>query len=321
MDWTDKIRLKHLSFLLSLEETNNLSLTAKALNTTQPGVSKWLKDLESEMGVTLFERHSRGMLPTRHGEILIAHAKRIVSNLDRASKDMHALKEGAWAKVVIGTSGSAAASTLPRAVTLLMEEQPGLSIELFEDTLDRLLPRLVQGELDLLVARTWEGALDVDIATEGLFEEVLSVLARQDHPIFELNTIQWHDLLAYPWLLPPLDSTVRAAFERSLQLAGWPAPPHQIISNSVVSNLAIARNSLALFTLSQRSGRGLCDLSRLREVPIPLTHKEAITLYWRKSTIDSRSVELTKNALRRAAHAGLSASVPAESAQPASNLI
>ncbi|MCK9507724.1 MAG: LysR family transcriptional regulator [Pigmentiphaga sp.] len=310
MDWTEKIRLKHLSFLLSLQETNNLSLTAKALNTTQPGVSKWLKELESEMGVILFERHSRGMFPTRHGQVLIAHAKRIVSNLDRASKDMQALKEGAWAKVVIGTSGSAAASTLPHAVTLLMEEQADLNIELFEDTLDRLLPRLVQGELDLIVARTWEGALDVDVATEELFEEVLSVLARHDHPVFDLASIQWQDLLQYPWLLPTPDSTVRAAFDRSISLAGWAAPPHQIISNSVISNLAIARRSLALFTLSQRSGRSLFDLSRIREVPISLTHKEPITLYWRKNTIDSRSLALTKNALRRAAHLNQAALPP-----------
>src|SRR5690606_28560978 len=131
MDWTEKHRLKHLSFVLSLQETNNLSLTAKALNTTQPGVSKWLKELESEMGVILFERHSRGMFPTRHGQVLIAHAKRIVSNLDRASKDMQALKEGAWAKVVISMSCSAAASTLRHAVTLFMEQQAHMYIELF----------------------------------------------------------------------------------------------------------------------------------------------------------------------------------------------
>lgn len=46
MDWTRRLRLQHLQLLVSLMETGNLSGTARAAHTTQPGLSKWLKELE-----------------------------------------------------------------------------------------------------------------------------------------------------------------------------------------------------------------------------------------------------------------------------------
>jgi DNA-binding transcriptional LysR family regulator len=77
MDWTHRLRLRHLQVLSSLARTGNLSRSAAALNTTQPALSKWLKELEEDVGLPLFERHARGLRPTSYGEALIEHARRI----------------------------------------------------------------------------------------------------------------------------------------------------------------------------------------------------------------------------------------------------
>ena len=60
-DWTYRLRLRHLETLLHLAQTGNMSQTAEALNTTQPGLSKWLRELEEDIGMPLFERHARGL--------------------------------------------------------------------------------------------------------------------------------------------------------------------------------------------------------------------------------------------------------------------
>ena len=88
MDWTHRLRLRNLKMLLSLDQTRNISHSAAMLNTTQPGLSKWLKDLEDDIGLPLFERHARGLRPTPHGDVLIAHARRVEAQLDRAGEDM-----------------------------------------------------------------------------------------------------------------------------------------------------------------------------------------------------------------------------------------
>ena len=93
MDWTHRLRLRNVRMLLSLAQTRNISHSAAMLNTTQPGLSKWLKDLEQDIGLPLFERHARGLIPTQYGEVLIEHARRLDAQLDRASGDMAALRE------------------------------------------------------------------------------------------------------------------------------------------------------------------------------------------------------------------------------------
>ena len=116
MDWTHRLRLRHLQVLLSLASTGNLSQSAAALNTTQPALSKWLKELEEDLGLPLFERHARGLRATSYGEALIEHARRIEAHLDIARDDMQALRAGGSGLVSIGTSGVSAADTVPLAV-------------------------------------------------------------------------------------------------------------------------------------------------------------------------------------------------------------
>jgi DNA-binding transcriptional LysR family regulator len=61
--------------LLSLARSGNMSHSAGELHTTQPNISKWLKELEQDVGLPLFERRARGIRPTSYGEALIEHAR------------------------------------------------------------------------------------------------------------------------------------------------------------------------------------------------------------------------------------------------------
>ena len=63
-DWTQKLKLHHLQMLVALGEQGNLTQVAKMMNITQPALSKWLSQFEDEVGMVLFERHSKGLRPT-----------------------------------------------------------------------------------------------------------------------------------------------------------------------------------------------------------------------------------------------------------------
>lgn len=60
-DWTQKVKLHHLQMLVALGEQGNLTQVAKMMNITQPALSKWLSQFEDEVGMVLFERHSKGL--------------------------------------------------------------------------------------------------------------------------------------------------------------------------------------------------------------------------------------------------------------------
>src|SRR5271167_2333275 len=195
MDWTGRLRLRNLQMLLSLAQTQNISRSAAALNTTQPGLSKWLKELEADIGLPLFERHARGLRPTPYGEALIAHARRIDAHLDGAREDMAAMRSGGSGRVVIGASGASASDTVPLAVFKLTQRLPQASIKLFESTTDRLLGLLGDGDLDVIVGRASRNLPDPDIRSETLYLEPLHFVARPRHPLFSKSRIEWDDCL------------------------------------------------------------------------------------------------------------------------------
>ena len=64
MEWTQRLRMRQLYLLVALYETRNISHTAKQMGVTQPGLSKWLSELEEDLNVKLFKRNSRGLTPT-----------------------------------------------------------------------------------------------------------------------------------------------------------------------------------------------------------------------------------------------------------------
>ncbi|MBF3288492.1 LysR family transcriptional regulator, partial [Pseudomonas aeruginosa] len=110
MDWTRRLRLQHLQLLVSLMETGNLSGTARAAHTTQPGLSKWLKELEEDVGEPLFERHARGLRPTPYGMTLFNHAQRVLTEMERARQNLEAMRSGSGSRVLLGTSPASAPS-------------------------------------------------------------------------------------------------------------------------------------------------------------------------------------------------------------------
>lgn len=131
--------------LLSVSRTGNLTQSATALSTTQPALSKWLRELADRVGLSLFERHARGLRATAYGAALIEHARRIEGYQDTTRDDMQAVRDGGSGLVSVGTSGVAAADTVPLAVARLLEKMPRAHVRLIESTMDQLIPQLTRG--------------------------------------------------------------------------------------------------------------------------------------------------------------------------------
>ena len=301
-DWTDRIRLRNLKFLLSLAQTRNLSHSATLLHTTQPALSKWLKDLESDIGLPLFERHARGLVPTTHGDVLIAHARRIEAQLDRAAADMSVLRFGGAGRLVIGASGAAASEAAPRAELAIAERMPELRVDLVEGTMDRLMTLLAGGDLDIVIGRT--AAIEADAAnirSEVLYVEPVDLVARRDHPLFELPEVGWEDVQRYRWIVWPSQAPVRKALEAALAKAGRSLPSNYIESNSVIANVTLLNYSDVIGTASHRSSMVLTRLGVLRILPFQLDGVGSVSIYWRNDELYPKSVEVALECIREVA--------------------
>lgn len=302
MDWTHRLRLRHVKMLLSLAQTNNISHSAVKLNTTQPGLSKWLKDLEDEIGLPLFERHARGLIPTPYGEVLIAHAQRIDSQLDRASSDMEALREGGSGRVIIGASGVAASDTVPMTIMRILERMPKARVNLVEGTTDRLVPLLEKGALDIVLGRADLEFGSPALETEVLFYDGIHFVVRPDHPLLNVAPLQWKDLYDYRWITWPKGTPVRNVFDRALQQAGQPIAADTLETNSVTANLMLLNNSNMIGVASGRAAQRLTRMGVLDILPMSLSGSGAVAMYWNKDAFMSHAVQVAMDCLREVVH-------------------
>lgn len=298
MDWTHRLRLRQLQVLISLSETQNISHSAELLHMTQPALSKWLKDLETDIGLQLFERHARGLRPTDNGRILKNFAERISNELERARDEMASLKSGSSGRAVIGGSGATIAGIVPQSVLALLREMPAASLEVIEAPMDRLFRQLVQKEIDIAVGRPSPKYHDPSVSSEVLYEDSLHFAVRHTHPLARRKVLRWNDLESQPWVVWTRDIPARELLETSLAHHGWMIPRDSIQSNSVLATIALVAESDLVAVMSGRAIELPERWKMLRRLPLRLESKSAMMMYWRKDMSDSPAVSALLSCLR-----------------------
>lgn len=219
LDWYLQINLKarHLRLLVAIDTYRNLTQVAEITHVTVPAVSKSLSELEKGLGLVLFSRTTYGLMPTPYGECLIKHARSILAILHLARDELKAMNSGTEGKVRIGMLAASASVLLPKALNILKQKSPGTNVTVTEGTTESLLPELWQGQLDLVVGRL--PVLDKlgSFEEKELLEEPVVLMTGRHHPLAHRKSLQWSDLAAYPWILPPPGSILRAPLEQVLE--------------------------------------------------------------------------------------------------------
>jgi DNA-binding transcriptional LysR family regulator len=298
LDWTHRLRLRNLQMLLSLAQTGNMSQSAEALHTTQPGLSKWLKELEEDVGLPLFERHARGLRPTSYGAALIQHARRIEAHLNTARDDMQLMREGGAGLVTIGFAGASSVDTVPMAVLKVMQELPNAHVRLLENKIENLMDALGTGEMDVVVGPSEMISPNPLVRSEMLYAEPIHLVARADHPIFALPTITWTDVLRFPWALWAKGTPVRKAFDKALMEVGH-SPPNHVESNSATLTTTLLLHSDMIGVTSQRPALRYSRLKLLSLIPLNLGVLGSISLYWREDALEREAVRTAVDAIRQ----------------------
>src|SRR6476661_4149167 len=98
------LTLRHMRLLLAVEELRQVGRVATALSISQPAVSKALAEIENGIGVPLFDRTPRGMLPTAHGVCLLRYAHLMTNEITRAVDELTGIEQGIAAAVAVGAT-------------------------------------------------------------------------------------------------------------------------------------------------------------------------------------------------------------------------
>lgn len=144
-----RIALYHFETLTWIARLGTFQAAAERLNTTQPAISARVREVEDQLGVSLFRREGRRMVLTARGRLLIEACEPLWTGLEQTLLEVSDFA-GASGMIRIGSGEIAAASCLPAFIQAVERDLPGVSMEVELDLTARMLQQLLGGARDLV---------------------------------------------------------------------------------------------------------------------------------------------------------------------------
>ena len=196
------LNVTRLNVLKEVAYRGSISEAAEGLSYSQSAVSQQIAALEAEAGLTLLERHPRGVSLTAAGQTLVGHAEGILAELERAEAALAQIAGLRGGRLRIASFPTAGATLMPLAIATFRELYPDIELTLAEGEPEDVAPRLRAGELDLALLFEFEGETLVGerMTRAELFEDPMYLALRADHPLAARQGLRLEDLREEAWV-------------------------------------------------------------------------------------------------------------------------
>jgi LysR family pca operon transcriptional activator len=216
MNTLNRIKLRHLQCFLAVLQQGSLQKAADALSISQPAASKTLSELEDALKVTLFVRGRTGATPTAPAMAFQRHAAACMISLqDGVEAAMHAT-DVEPERLRIGVLPTLVSDWVSVAIKRFGDAWPHVTLQLTTGTNHVLLNSMRDAELDMALGRIADPAAMSGLNFEFLRSEPLCACVAPGHALLAEKKISATSLLAYPLILPPAGTLIRASTNRIL---------------------------------------------------------------------------------------------------------
>lgn len=216
-----------LRVLREVARRGSFSAAADALSYTQSAVSQQIATLEAETGVTLLERHPRGVRPTAAGQALVEHTEGILARLEAAEDELAEIAGLRGGRLRMASFPTAGATLMPVAIATFRDRHPGVELTLAEGEPDEIAPRLRAGEFDIALLYEFAdstpegGRLAEDIKRVRLLEDPMYLALPRQHPLAGKAAVRLQDLREEAWIQTARTSDCARYVVRSCHAAGF----------------------------------------------------------------------------------------------------
>ena len=213
------LELRQLRYAEAVARHRHFTRAAEELHVAQSALSHQVRRLEGELGVELFERTSRSVVPTDAGEAVAARARRILAEVDGVRGEVDELQGLVRGRISVGALLPAGEIDVPGLLARFSEAHPGIEVRLREGTAGDMAGYLAEDEVDvafsLLAGDPPEGVV-AELISE---DEVVAVFPPGRAP---RRRIRATHLTASAIATPRSGSAIRAAVDRFFADAGEP---------------------------------------------------------------------------------------------------
>jgi LysR family hca operon transcriptional activator len=188
-----KMELRHLRYFVAVATAGSLTVAAqRMLHTSQPSLSRQIRDLEDEVGTPLLTRRARGIELTPAGRAFLDHARSVLSQVEAAGEAARRVAHPAKPCFSMGFLTGHELTWMPEALKILHEELPNIDVMISSQYSPLLADGLSKGKIDAAFLRREQGA--PDLAFRLLVNEPLVVVLPSNHRLASLEAIRPHDL-------------------------------------------------------------------------------------------------------------------------------
>lgn len=188
------MNLKQFKYVLTIAKEGSISKAAETLNISQPSLSQYVKKIESQLNIELFDRTNGNFRLTDAGNVYVETAREILSLERQMQNSFLDIKESKTGSVIIGTTPFRSMSMMPVIAARFKNKYPGVHIVVIEQGAQELKESAERGEFDLCIV-----TLPVDKRTfnfEILMEEELVISVPKESTLdkkLKLNTVKRDD--------------------------------------------------------------------------------------------------------------------------------
>src|SRR5713101_5220519 len=188
------MELRHLRYFVAVADAGSLTVAAeRMLYTSQPSLSRQIRDLEDEVGAQLLRRRARGIELTPAGRAFLDHARLVLSQVEAAAEAARRVAHPAKPCFALGFLTGHELRWMPEALRILHDELPNVDVMISSRYSPLLANALSQGKIDAAFLRRERGL--PDLAFRLLVKEPLVVVLPSDHRLAALKAISPRDLV------------------------------------------------------------------------------------------------------------------------------
>ncbi len=242
------LNVARLRVLREVGHRGSISAAAVALDYTQSAVSQQIAALESETGLTLLERHPRGVSLTAAGQTLVGHAEGILARLEAAEEALDAISGLRGGRLRMASFPSAGATLMPRAIASFRSSYPDVELSLAEGEPEEIAPRLRRGELDLALLFEFEGTspLGERSTRVELLEDPMFLALPHEHRLAARSRLRLEHLAGESGVQTSQDSPCARHVVRCSHAAGFEpnvafeSDDYQVVQGLVAAGVGVA---------------------------------------------------------------------------------
>ena len=219
------MELRHLRYFVAVADGGNLTVAAqRMLHTSQPSLSRQIRDLENEVGAQLLTRRARGIELTPAGRAFLDHARAVLSQVEAAAVAARLVAHPSKPCFTLGFLTGHELTWMPEALQILRDELPNIDVMISSQYSPLLADGLSKGKIDAAFLRRERGA--PDLAFRLLVKEPLVVVLPGNHRLAALKDISPKDLMGETFVIVSQTAPVlRGVIDNYLKRSGIKITP------------------------------------------------------------------------------------------------